>query len=327
MCLYPSIIKNRKYTKNKKNGGVIPAIRDPRTLHLPVGCGKCMECLKQKSRNWQVRLLEDIKTNKTGQFVTLTFDTKSLIKLGRKIPKYLTGYNRDNAIAKIAVKLFRERWRREFKTSIRHWLITELGHQNTEHIHLHGILFTDQSPDKIREKWQYGFIWAGYNNQRTYINGATVTYITKYITKKDLKHKEYEPLILTSPGIGGNYTETYNATNNLFNYNQTIETYKTPEGFKIALPTYYRNKIYTDEEREILWLQKLDKQERWVNGERISVKHGMTDYFKTVEWHRRENLRLGYGTNQKDYDRKQYENELREAKWLERVNNNKNKQP
>jgi len=49
MCLYPKLIQNKKYTSNKKNSGIIPAIVDNRVLLVPVGCGKCMECRKQKA--------------------------------------------------------------------------------------------------------------------------------------------------------------------------------------------------------------------------------------------------------------------------------------
>ena len=66
MCLYPKIIKNRKYVKNKKNGGNVPTPTDPRVLMVPVGCGNCMECRKQKARQWQVRLSEEIRENKRG---------------------------------------------------------------------------------------------------------------------------------------------------------------------------------------------------------------------------------------------------------------------
>ena len=51
MCLYPRIIQNKKYTKNKKNGGVIPAVFDKRVLVVPAGCGKCMECKKKNQEN------------------------------------------------------------------------------------------------------------------------------------------------------------------------------------------------------------------------------------------------------------------------------------
>ena len=47
MCIYPRLIANK------------------RILSVPVGCGKCMECKKQKSREWSVRLQEDIKIAQT----------------------------------------------------------------------------------------------------------------------------------------------------------------------------------------------------------------------------------------------------------------------
>ena len=62
MCLYPRLIENRKYKRNKKNGWSVPPINDQRVRYVPVGCGKCMECRKQKAREWQVRLQEDLKT-------------------------------------------------------------------------------------------------------------------------------------------------------------------------------------------------------------------------------------------------------------------------
>ena len=87
MCLYPKLIKNKKYTSNKKNGGFIPTVFDERTLLVPVGCGNCIECRKQKARSWQVRLLEDIKVNTECVFVTLTFDNDSLNNLLKDVTK------------------------------------------------------------------------------------------------------------------------------------------------------------------------------------------------------------------------------------------------
>lgn len=65
MCLYPRLIENKKYRANAKNGGKIPPITDQRTRYVPVGCGYCVECRKQNARQWQARLLEDIKENTT----------------------------------------------------------------------------------------------------------------------------------------------------------------------------------------------------------------------------------------------------------------------
>ena len=133
MCLYPRLIRNRKYASNKKNGGNIPAVSDIRVLQVPVGCGKCMECVKQKGREWQVRLLEEVRHNKDGKFVTMTFSDESIVKLAKDC-KGLTGYNLDNAIATLATRRFPERCRKKYKKSIRHFLITELGHNGTRGI-------------------------------------------------------------------------------------------------------------------------------------------------------------------------------------------------
>ena len=183
---------------------------------------------------------------KNGIFVTLTFSNESITDLSSEIDN-LTGYNLDNAIAKLAVRRFLERWRKKYKKSVRHWLVTELGHGTTEHLHLHGIIWTDESPKEIERIWKYGYIWAGDENVKNYVNEKTVNYIIKYVSKDDKEHKEYTPIILTSPGIGSGYMKSLNMKNNVFKGDETKEYYRTRTGHKIALPIYYRNKIYTDE--------------------------------------------------------------------------------
>ena len=176
MCLFPRQMINRKYTKNNKNGGVIPPVTDIRTLYVNIECENCIECRRKKARDWQVRLMEEIKFNTMkGHFVTLTFSNESIrefiqnpkdLKECRKL-KNMSGYALDNQIAIVAIHYFRERWRKEYKKSPRHWFATELGHQGTQNIHLHGIIWADDI-SKLREIWQYGFVWDGYNK-----NGKT----------------------------------------------------------------------------------------------------------------------------------------------------------
>lgn len=319
MCIYNRLVDNPKYKKNKKNGGIIPAIKDKRVLLVPIGCGKCIECKKQKAREWQVRLQEEIRENKNGQFVTLTFDDKSLNKLEKEVLKKTNkakGYDLDNATATLGVRRFLERWRKKYKKSVRHWLITELGHKGTERIHLHGILFTKEDKETIQKIWGYGMIWIG-----SYVNEKTINYIVKYITKTDKKHPEYNGKILTSAGIGKGYIKRKDSKLNKYNKEKTKEHYKTRQGIKLNMPKYYRNHIYTEEEREKLWLEKLNKEERYVLGTRIDVstEKGMKTYEKAVENARKKNKRLGYGDNTKNYDRIKYEEQIRELKRDERV--------
>lgn len=311
MCLYPKLIKNRKYIANKKNGGVIPAISDKRVLLVPVGCGKCMECKKQKGREWSVRLQEEIRHRKDGQFVTLTFSNESIAELSEGIE--LTGYNLDNEICTKAMRRFLERWRKKHKKSVRHWMVTEIGGNRYEGIHMHGIIFTDKKED-IETIWKYGHVFIG-----THVNEATINYIVKYINKTDEKHKEYNSKILTSNGIGKGYTKRADIQNNKYNGKKTNETYKTRQGMKLALPIYYRNKIYTDEEKEKLWLQKLDEEVRYVNGRKVDISKGEEGYYRVLAEERAKNKRLGYGNDEINWEKRKYENERRNLKIMERI--------
>lgn len=331
MCLYPELITNPKYKSSKKNGGNIPPITDIRVTKVPIGCQNCIECRKQKARAWQARLTEDIKHNKNGKFITFTFSDQSITELkelkktwtqdGSKakfsIPiEQIDPLEQDNEIATIAIRRFLERWRKKYKKSLRHWAVTELGHQGSENIHIHAIIWTDEPQSTISKIWQYGHTWIG-----NYTNEETINYIIKYVTKVDEKHKHFKSRILTSPGIGNNYTATFNASKNRFNDRSTNETYRTRSGIKINLPIYWRNKIYTEQDREKLWLYKLDKQERWICGERIKVrnKEEFASYLRLLEWHRKRNTQLGYGSNEKNWDREKYEREIRIIKNNTRI--------
>lgn len=322
MCLFPRLIYNKKYTANKKNGGNIPAILDQRTKLVPIGCGKCIECSKKKAREWQVRLLEDVRHNTNGKFVTMTFSNKSIKQLA-SLTKGLKGYEKDNEIAKIAVRRFLERWRKKYKKSVRHWLVTELGHNGTENIHLHGIIWTDNTMEEIEEIWQYGWMWKGKKKingkLENYVSERTVNYITKYISKRDNINKEYKPRILTSAGIGKGYMERTDWIKNKFNGEETREYYKTKTGHKMAMPIYWRNKIYNEEEREKLWINILNKEERWILGNKIDISNNENEYYEALKHARIKNHRLGYGNDAKNWNRIAYENERRELRIRERI--------
>ena len=193
-------------------------------LAVPIGCGKCMECKKLKSREWRVRLLEEVRHNKKGIFITLTFSNESIKELYKDIHN-LEGYELDNEIVTKATRRFLERIRKETRKSVKHWLISELGHNGTENVHLHGIIWTENR-ELISKHWKYGYIWMS-DKKKGYVNEQTVNYITKYITKVDLDHKNYNPKILCSKGIGKGYLERPDAQNNKYKAGETKEYYKT----------------------------------------------------------------------------------------------------
>lgn len=341
MCLYPQLIRNPKYQSTKKNGGNIPPITDIRVTWVPIGCGNCLECRKQKSREWQVRLLEDIKTNTNGKFITLTYSNESIKKLKEQRPtknwagmESLEGYDLDNEITTRSTRLFLERWRKQHGKSLRHWLVSEIGGNGTQNIHLHGIIWTDIPKTTIEQIWSYGHIWAGKLNTKTgkiinYVNESTVNYITKYINKIDAVHKNYKSKILTSPGIGARYTLQNNDSkrNTYRDTGTTNEAYRTRTGHEMSLPIYWRNKIYNETQRENLWLQKLDKQTRWIRGEKISIKNGEEKYLKLLAWHQQQNTELGYGNNEKlNWQTEHYIKQQRNIQILTRIHNAKKRE-
>jgi hypothetical protein len=315
MCLYPKLIQNPKYKKNKKNGGYIPQARDERTLFVPIGCGICMECKNKRKREWVVRLNEELRNNKEkAYFVTLTFNNESYKKLYEEVKQ--EGYNADNKIATLAMRRFLERRRKKEKKSLRHWAVTELGGGRYEHLHMHAIIWSNKGSEEIIKHWKYGYVYIG-----THVDEGTINYITKYMQKIDEKHPNYKGIVLTSKGIGKGYIQREDSKRNKYKEQETKETYKTRKGLELALPIYYRNNIYSEEEREKLWIEKLNKEERWVCGERIKVdsKKGEEEYNKTREYYRQKSKRLGYG-KPSEWKDQEYENERRKLIQAKRIN-------
>lgn len=268
MCLYPKLIKNKRYCKTKKNKGVIPPCPDERLKYVTAACGKCFECMKQKGRAWQVRLSEEIRNDSNATFVTLTISNESWVELRKKY-----SYSSDEDYIKKMVRLFLERIRKETKKSIKHWLTTERGEKNTERYHLHGLIWGDKDGTLTTRHWQYGFVYIG-----EYVNERTCNYVTKYITKRDEKHKDFIPTILCSAGIGANYLNRADSELNRYRESKTNETYRLRNGMKLNLPIYYRNKLYTDEEREQLFLEKIKKGKVWIMGQECDIRDEAT-YF------------------------------------------------
>lgn len=322
MCLYPRLIENRKYRANKKNAGVIPHLRDGRAYWVPVGCQVCIECKKQKAREWICRLSEDIKVHRNGKFVTLTFSTEGLRELYNSNCEFekLKGYDLDNALCTKAMRYFLERWRKRYGKSLRHWFVTELGSGVTEHVHMHGIVWADDLSELDRI-WKYGFVWKGNKNEwgivENYVNGKTINYMVKYMTKTDVLHPNYNSIVLCSSGIGGNYCNSRAAMQNEYCGDRTKEYYRLENGNKVGLPIYWRNKIYSDEEREKLWMSKLDKGVRYVCG--IKVAADTKEYAKLVEYHRAKSARLGFLTPDFAWNSRAYEEARRNMLHSQRL--------
>ena len=270
MCLYPTFVKNPKYKPNKKNKGKPPVCKDRRLLYIPAKCGYCIECRKEKQREWRVRLEEELRSN-FGYFITLTISQEGIKELEEKTG--LKWKENPNEIATKGLRLFLERCRKDTSKSIKHWCVTELGGEN-DRIHLHGIFFGQKSAELIKKHWKYGFSFIGQ-----YCNSRSVNYMTKYMLKVDTKHPEFKQIVLASKGIGAGYMDRLDYLWQKQNYkNINVATYTLRNGTKMAMPKYYKNKIFTEKEREKMWINNLNRGLLWIYGEKVKA-----DDWKTID--------------------------------------------
>lgn len=349
MCLYPKKITNRKYVANDKNGGVIPTlpiigyktekvlkrteltepqiingikyenihkaiyeeqqvpIYDYRVLQVEVPCGRCKECCAKKAREWQCRLGEEIKEWKYMYFVTFTFSPKGLREI-----LYKHHIEENNAAAAFALRHSLELYRKYNKKSYRHWFITELGHEGTERIHMHGIIFFNdpQEFEKIEKKkdgwmckwkyWRYGHIFVG-----NYVNQRSVNYMVKYMNKIDTDHKTFVGQILASPGIGRAWIEKQELSGTALTYKYkpkaTKDYYRLSNGTKIKLPKYYTNKFLNDEEREKKWQEFMDTGKITIAGNTYTEETPLITIENIIEKAQEVNKSLDFGDASKEW--------------------------
>lgn len=286
MCLYPKRVANRHYLPNKKNGGWVPECKDERLRGVIAKCGKCIECRQQRAREWQVRLSIEIEAIGNARFMTMTFSPESIRLLYAR-----DEVNDDNSCATTAVKLFIKRWKKRYNEPLHHWLVTELGHEGTERLHLHGFLWTKISCAEIEEVWKYGWVDTG-----EYVDQSSVAYCVKYVSKVDEKHPEFISKVLASPSIGKSWLKRKDASDRKFAGKKTIQYFRLPNGKKINMPEYFRKKLYNDEEKEYLRLQKEDAHIMYICGERIDIStiEGKREAIKCREYHRIRSNKLGY---------------------------------
>lgn len=223
-CMFPYYVKNPKYPCRSSD------------RHLPVPCGKCPVCLKRHALAWSFRLMKQDEISVSSSFVTLTYADENL-------PRTAGNFS---TLEKPAVQLFMKRLRKLHPRNVKlsYYAVGEYG-SRTMRPHYHLILF-NADKNLIEKAWLLGEIHIGD------VTGASIGYVTKYLHKGRVVpvHKNDDRLpefSLMSKKLGANYlTDTMK---NWHNSNLTRNYVIVPGGGKIALPRYYRDKIYTDDQK------------------------------------------------------------------------------
>lgn len=227
---------------------------------IPVGCGKCVYCKKRRVSSWVFRLLQEELISSSSYFVTLTYED-------RHLPRTKSNYA---TLDKTDFQKFMKRLRKINTRKIRYYAVGEYG---TKHWrpHYHAIMFNIDDIDYLQKAWQAVEPNTDIKSQIGDIHVGNVTsnsiaYTAKYIDKekkvpthkRDDRQREFS---LMSNGLGANYLTP-----------QIIKWHKAdlkrmycvlPDGIKVAMPKYYRDRIFSQEEKDKqrVFLEQLEKKE------------------------------------------------------------------
>lgn len=178
---------------------------NPRWIKLQSGkmqalrCENCIRCKLWKLEQWDERLIKEIQSKESKQFVILNIDNKNeneLKTIVKRLNPELTELKTYNKIATLSVRRFLELWRHHTKKSVKHWLITELTNRNKNKIKIHGMIHTHDRK-LIRKTWKYGNVTI-----LNYIDSKAHEELIKYLSNTNKRLKEYKPIILTSAKYG-----------------------------------------------------------------------------------------------------------------------------
>lgn len=216
--------------------------KNQRSRKVTVPCGKCAFCLTNRRSGWMFRIGEEMRTQEhRGYFLTLTYGEKYIKRVGPEGRPSLRF--RD-------VQLYLKRIRKA-KYYAKYICVGEYGGQ-TGRPHYHMLLWTDAPTEFLEANWKLvlkdgkdallGHIMFGK------LEMASAMYTLKYIIQPKHVMSDDDPREKTraqfSKGLGIGYLD-HRA------YGFHTSSYDDPElmcfvdGRKVALPLYYKRKIFT----------------------------------------------------------------------------------
>ena len=229
---------------------------------------------------------------------------------------------RSNEIAAKAIRSWSEHIRHKYGKQPRRWLITERGGNETERVHIHGIIFTNLDNDTILKSWTFGIADDGRSTGRKgWVNEQTINYITKYVFKTDSKHIDFKGRVFASAGIGKAYLQDeLNRYRHRYQGEKTNTTYTDSQGYKCGLPKYYRDRLYTEEERRKLWSIQLDKNEgkTTIDGVEYNINDNKT-INQAIKNNELKNIELGYPSEKQIKAIKQINQKRKQIIWHYKV--------
>lgn len=221
---------------------------------LPMPCGKCLYCRKQKATEWKNRLIDEFKVWENVSFLTLTYKEVSPFEEPHIFEKSRNLDYRDIQIFMKRLRIYLKR--KHSIEKIKFFCAGEYGEKNTRRAHWHLILFgipnTKTIQEAIKKMWEYEGSTKNLDMQTCYDEKGVSSYVSQYVVKKiDIeaeneakKENRKPPFQHCSKGIGLTYAlqnyviPAYKCFKEFGNFSNIIF-----EGKKLYFCRYIRNKI------------------------------------------------------------------------------------
>jgi hypothetical protein len=244
-----------------------------------VPCGRCVDCKKRRISGWSFRLVQECRVSSSALFITFTYDDDH-VPLSEKGYQTLDKTDIQKFFKRLR-KLHDKRYGKQEKNTsstnrgargtlnvsnrIKYYVCGEYG-TRTARPHYHAICFNANVRD-IEKAWAIGRLSIG-NIHVGEVNEQTIGYTLKYIAKDrkvplwegDDRQPEFS---LMSKGLGKSYLTEQRIKwhkNDLLNRMYCV----TPGDIKLAMPRYYKEKIYTKHQLERISryvVEQRDKEE------------------------------------------------------------------
>jgi hypothetical protein len=218
--------------------------------------------MRRRTSGWSFRLVKEGDRSKNALFVTLTYNEEHIKR----------SKNNYKNLDKKDLQKFFKRLRKLTNEKIKYYAVGEYGFERMRP-HYHIILF-NASAEIIQRAWNLdnkviGNIYIGS------VTEASIGYTLKYMCKggkipqhkNDDRQKEFSVM---SKGLGANYL-----TEQMINWHKSDLQKRMyvpmKDNKKIAMPRYYKDKIYTEIEKQKVALFIKQTLENQVNEEQIEL--------------------------------------------------------
>lgn len=240
-------------------------------VSVAVPCGRCVECYARRVSGWSFRLMQEAKVSTSAWFVTLSYDTRFVpisdngyLTLSRTRKKWNESKKKWKHVGSDLQNFFKRlRKLHPDGVSLRYYACGEYG-DKTHRPHYHIILFNARI-ELIEKAWCIDGVALG-NIKFGDVNGASIGYTLKYMSKAqkvpmfDGDDRVAEFAVM-SKGLGANYLTNDAVWWHLADLENRMHL-TLPDGRKVAMPRFYKDKLYMDYQRSVIAAKSRIKMEQ-----------------------------------------------------------------